>query len=520
MAHLPPALNQQGFLDSLPDHAAEQSLLRLTALASMVCQMPIACICLMDDQQQHLLAQTGWPPAAMTTQSNFSLPFNPYVQSQVGIFAVPDALRDDRFRHLPLVCAFPYIRSYVGVPLCIAEGLCIGVLAVLDHQPRALKPSQQDLLAILANQAVLYLGFHPQVPTLAPSEMPVEETVEKNWYSHQILQERLLELETHDQRLRVLQEFSTTLQAAATSEDAYRTIAPFVSRIFPNSSGTVALISKQTKQAETIAQWGTGTFNSSALLAEDCPVIEQQCAMLAADQPPCRNCRRLAGHPLHHACVPVLVGEKLVAVLSCFMASIPVEDPEYQELLTTLAQHIGLTLGRLHQVESLQQQTLHDHLTGLFNRRHMEEALKQCLRRARYGDYPVSVIMLDIDYFKRFNDTFGHQAGDRILKDFSVFLKGFIRGTDIACRYGGEEFLLILPNVNRDTAFRRADRIRQGVQYLNMRHGDRALGKVTISAGVAVFPEHGLTDDVLLEKADKALYRAKSQGRDRVVIAN
>jgi len=129
------------------------------------------------------------------------------------------------------------------------------------------------------------------------------------------------------------------------------------------------------------------------------------------------------------------------------------------------------------------------------------------------------MIMIDLDHFKYFNDTFGHEAGDLLLKELGVLLKGNIRGEDIACRYGGEEFTLILPEGTCAATMQRAEFFREAIQRLNIQYRGRPLGKITASMGVAVFPDHGRTAESLINAADKALYRSKAAGRDCVTLA-
>lgn len=168
--------------------------------------------------------------------------------------------------------------------------------------------------------------------------------------------------------------------------------------------------------------------------------------------------------------------------------------------------------------EELQKQVIHDPLTGLFNRRYLEAALDREVRRALRRKSPLSVIMLDIDHFKRVNDTFGHPAGDLVLKELGRHFGASIRTEDVACRYGGEEFCLVLPDCPPGLAQQRTLGIVNAFGRRNLEHEGRSLGPITISAGVAAYPDHGASVSSLLEAADRALYAAKSDGRDRVVI--
>ena len=188
-----------------------------------------------------------------------------------------------------------------------------------------------------------------------------------------------------------------------------------------------------------------------------------------------------------------------------------------QQLAVAVAENIALALANLQLRETLRQQSIRDPLTGLFNRRYLEESLDRDLHRAQRQQQSLGIIMLDIDYFKHFNDTFGHKAGDVVLRTLGQFLKENIRGSDIVCRYGGEEFLLILPEACIADAKQRAEQLRQGIRQLDIQYQDSSLGPVTISLGVACFPEHGSTGEALIRAADAALYCAKRRGRDRTI---
>jgi diguanylate cyclase (GGDEF)-like protein/PAS domain S-box-containing protein len=165
----------------------------------------------------------------------------------------------------------------------------------------------------------------------------------------------------------------------------------------------------------------------------------------------------------------------------------------------------------------LTQQVIHDPLTGLYNRRYLDETLPRELQRATRHGSSVGIIMLDIDHFKRFNDTYGHDGGDVLLRAVGTFLQTNIRGEDIACRYGGEEFTLVLPGASLADTQQRAEAIRAGVQTLVVEHAGQALSSITVSLGVAVFSDYRTTADMLIRAADQALYQAKRSGRNQVV---
>ncbi len=179
--------------------------------------------------------------------------------------------------------------------------------------------------------------------------------------------------------------------------------------------------------------------------------------------------------------------------------------------------------GQLGEIEklhvALQEQAIRDSLTGCFNRRYLDETLERELSRSRREGYPLSLVLLDLDHFKQINDTYGHQAGDRALVVLAETLRADIRHEDVLCRYGGEEFIILMPHMPLATAAERAEAWRQKIADIRVPFGKFEL-TFTTSAGVAAYPDHGKTPDELSQSADLALYLAKNGGRNRVVIFN
>ena len=187
-------------------------------------------------------------------------------------------------------------------------------------------------------------------------------------------------------------------------------------------------------------------------------------------------------------------------------------------LTKNFAENIGLAIANLKLKDAMRNMSIRDPLTGLFNRRYAEESMAQEIVRAKRQSTQLAVMMLDIDHFKQFNDNFGHDGGDAVLRELGVYLKKEVRGSDVACRYGGEEFLLLLSSTTMEGARMRAEHLRDGVKLLGVRHARENLGMITISVGMAVFPDHASEADALVKAADIALYQAKRGGRDRVIV--
>jgi diguanylate cyclase (GGDEF)-like protein len=226
-----------------------------------------------------------------------------------------------------------------------------------------------------------------------------------------------------------------------------------------------------------------------------------------------------------HLCVPMIAQGDSLGVLSiddlslCDRTTPARAIKRKLRLAETLAEQIALAFANLQLRETLKYQSVRDSLTGLFNRRHMEESLERELLRAARNHTEVAVLMVDIDHFKRFNDMFGHEAGDFLLCELGGVLRFNVRGADIACRYGGDEFLLIMSETSLETGYQRAEAIRKTVTELRVHRNGQTLPKLTLSIGLAGFPVHGETSAGIVNTADQALYRAKHEGRDRVIVA-
>ena len=179
-------------------------------------------------------------------------------------------------------------------------------------------------------------------------------------------------------------------------------------------------------------------------------------------------------------------------------------------------EHISLAIANVKLRDQLRDQSIRDVLTGLLNRRYLQETGRREFQRAARNRQPVSMLSIDVDHFKTFNDNHGHDAGDTVLRAVGEALSSTFRGDDICCRFGGEEFVALLPGSPIDVAAERAEELRAKVEGLVIRYGDDNLPRITISVGVASFPSAGTGPMEVLKVADSALYRAKELGRNRV----
>jgi diguanylate cyclase (GGDEF)-like protein/PAS domain S-box-containing protein len=332
------------------------------------------------------------------------------------------------------------------------------------------------------------------------------------------------ELELQADQMTLLNEMVGLLECCGTSKEAFAVVDRSARALFPEAkSGTLYTFRASRNLVETAASWGTPQGLQ--------PVFEpEECWALRRGQPHWSDaadglvCPHLSEAPAaQHLCVPMVGQGETLGILQLEFACSSDEPPSVryaqQRLGANVAGQIALSLASLQLREKLHDQSIRDPLTGLFNRRFMEESLSRELVRAKRKGHPLSVLFLDIDHFKRFNDTFGHDAGDFVLESVADLLRGFFRGDDVPCRCGGEEFAIILPESLAQHAATRANALRAEVKKLGLQHRGVSLAAVTLSIGVATFPEHGANADDLLRAADQALYKSKSAGRDCVTLA-
>lgn len=330
------------------------------------------------------------------------------------------------------------------------------------------------------------------------------------------------ELEQRNREMTLLGEMSDFLQACLTVEEAYKALATLVEPLFSNCSGGVFMVEFSNNLVEAVATWGTPLFSKTRFTSAECWAVRRSRLHWVDQIHSGLLCQHIDRNsiPAEALCVPMMSQGKPLGLLYLSSPEPGRLTEAKQKLAVTVAEHIALAVANLKLRDTLKQESIHDPLTNLFNRRYMEESLTREIHRAFRQKQSLGVIMIDIDHFKRFNDSFGHEAGDAVLRELGSFLQQNIRNSDIACRYGGEELLLILPEASLEDTRQRAEQLREGVKCLKVEHRRQTLDSITISVGVACFPEHGLTGEVVIRAADAALYQAKREGRDRIVSAS
>jgi diguanylate cyclase (GGDEF)-like protein/PAS domain S-box-containing protein len=329
----------------------------------------------------------------------------------------------------------------------------------------------------------------------------------------------LTELQQRNRESALLNEMSHLLQACQTAEEAFGSIADLANQLFPHTAGALYLLNATHTQVSTIATWGEFPSTRQMFAPDDCRALRRSPTRQLNEDQRGSCCLHSAQPPAITYCLPIHVQGETLGIFHLQSTSEENLTENKRQLAYTVIEQSELALSNLKLREALREQSIRDPLTELYNRRYMEEALNQQLSRVTRQLHPLGLIMIDIDHFKNFNDTHGHAAGDALLRELGKLLQSHIRGGDVACRYGGEEFLLIMPDASLQAAHQRAILLQKEAKKLSVQDAGQSLDGITLSLGVAIYPEHGRSIDSVLRAADAALYRAKQEGRDRVVVA-
>lgn len=320
----------------------------------------------------------------------------------------------------------------------------------------------------------------------------------------------------HEKRIK-LAKMNEFLQACVTIEEAETALTDLLQPLFPNTHGAVYLMSNSKNMLNAIAAWGIPNSESS-FEPHECWALRRGNKHYAHPFTPglyCTHTNSLT-HTTPTLCLPMIAKGKTLGMLYLRFTRTESINDLMQELAETVAQNIAMSVANIKLQEELRYQSLRDPLTGLYNRRYLQESLAKEIDRARRKQQFIGIIMVDIDYFKRFNDVYGHSAGDLVLKEVGCYLLSKIRHYDVACRYGGEELVIIMPDASIGDTVVRAEEIRAGVKQLKLEYQNQKLESISVSIGVSCFPDDGIDVAGLIRNADNALYRAKEQGRDRV----
>jgi diguanylate cyclase (GGDEF)-like protein len=313
-------------------------------------------------------------------------------------------------------------------------------------------------------------------------------------------------LQAQNRNINIINNMIEEMQRFETEKNVFRVLRQFLPQLFPGLSANLYLSEANTGAMRSVVSIGDAPMLTASippdLLPDSAPIG------IAPDPKDPGGVKSIA--------IPINSGS---AVSGLFVLASDLITDDDRSMIHVLADSIGYALTNARLQVSLRQEAIHDSLTGVFNRRYMEESLRRDLSRLKRTQQPVSIIMLDIDHFKRFNDKFGHLAGDKVLQEIGTALCKYVRAEDIVCRYGGEEFIVLLPGADMSIALERAKMIAEKIRKVRFPTTGSVLQSITVSMGISMFPKHGCEIDELLRAADASLYQAKHSGRDCIVLA-
>ncbi len=333
------------------------------------------------------------------------------------------------------------------------------------------------------------------------------------------LADNLIHTQNLMEQTQAINKMGDYLQNCRDLQEAYTVLATHMPRLLPNTAGLIGVFSNSRNLINSVLQWGDHQTGIMEFVSDDCWALRSgrsHFAVIDGGEPLCKHFHSTSlGGAL---CVPMQAHGETHGVL-CIQTDDPAIISTNQELIRAISEQASLTFANLRLQEKLQLQSVSDPLTKLFNRRYLEATFERELSRARRYKQPLSVLMLDVDHFKHFNDTWGHDAGDALLAGFAEMLQQNVRKEDVVCRFGGEEFIILLPNSNLADTEKRAQLLVEKTRELQVALKGRTLDQVTVSIGAASLFQHGETTEELITAADAALYAAKHAGRDQLRLA-
>jgi len=361
-------------------------------------------------------------------------------------------------------------------------------------------------------------------------ELVTERTTELE-KSNSKLTQTVKELEWRTNEILLLNKLGDLLHACDSEKETYQIVINICRQLFPQDTGYLCIFDDKQRVLRVVSSWGTAAPAESEFEHNQCWAIRRGKEHFVQDPDVDPLCPHFHIYPKHGClCAPMSAQGEVLGMIHLSLGEYEsgerIDKDNHKHiieskliLVKSMVERYAPSLINLRLRETLKIQSIRDPLTGLYNRRHMQESLEREARRVERHGKTLGIIMLDVDHFKAFNDTYGHEAGDIVLKELGAFLRQRIRGEDIACRYGGEEFILILSDAQFDNTRQKAEEIRKDVkERLKIKHRAQILN-ITISLGVAMYPVHGVTTEETLKAADMALYKAKANGRDRVAYA-
>lgn len=313
----------------------------------------------------------------------------------------------------------------------------------------------------------------------------------------------------------LLARMTQRLQGCESFEDVIKVAELFAPNIAPEIPGRLYILDTDPWQMRCVAQWLSPPLEADVFHPDNCWAVRRGLSHPPVNGEPDIACYHLSESQAQRSlCVPLIAQGEAIGLLS--FSNVTSATAPSRAYLELMAEALGLALANQRLRNALLEKALFDSLTGLRNRHHLDDALHTQMNLAVRNGTPLSCLMIDIDHFKAINDSYGHEAGDLVIKNVAAIIQRAVRDIGMAFRYGGEEFLVLLGGTDEEAAMACATDIYHSVQLLTLRYGLAEIGQVDVSIGIASYPQHTQSDS-LLRAADAALYRAKELGRSRIV---
>lgn len=413
----------------------------------------------------------------------------------------------------PVLCALILLTSVL-----LARGIR-RPLGIIQTAMTALGRGERDkhIVARMGSRefARLAKGYNAMVDQLDAAVADQVRSQRDLQAANEQLQRSSDTLRDHGAVIALLGGMAHRMQAARTDDELAQVIRVFVPRVLPGISGALYAHNNSRNLLMPIASWGDCEAQPDGFAPDHCWALRRGQSHFVEAPGSDIVCSHVHDEAGVYHCEPLLASGEVIGTL--YLEG--VVDAESHFRLAVLSENIASALVNHRLQRGLREQTIRDPLTGLFNRRYMEETLTMEIARARRTDAPLSLVMCDVDHFKRFNDDFGHDAGDVVLKAVANEMRNRFREGDVVCRYGGEEFTIIAPGTTAEALAARVEVVRQAITEISLRHGGRTLGSTSMSFGIATWtPNMDKNGAMLAQIADAALYRAKREGRNRAIV--
>lgn len=402
---------------------------------------------------------------------------------------------------LTVLALLSTLALYTGLTL-VTRGLLVPLLETKDSM---LRLAQGNLDIIVAGQA------------------RTDEIGEMARAVH-VFQDMLIERQKSHRESELLSELNEWLQSCKSLAELYEIVGKFLTLMLPDCAGSLYIYANSRNVLDNVKSWN-GAEVAQPMRPDDCWSLRRGHTVVRDDDGIHFDCAHVDPTRCDdYCCIPILAHGETIGMLHVTFHPDPAWDgatrkeafARQRRLGLSCAEQISMAIANVKLRDQLQDQAIRDTLTGLFNRRYLLETCHREFSKAARTRSSVGILSIDIDHFKKYNDNHGHDAGDVLLRAFGECLESSFRGEDIACRLGGEEFIVVLPGASSDEAAYRAEELKASVESLVIRYLGRNLPKMTVSIGVAAFPDSGDTPEAVIRAADEALYRAKELGRNRV----